>query len=148
MPSWQGHVSTQRVPSQAHSSLRSTHSWGVDETRHSGVAGDYRQVPDPHRKPPSQTWHTFLNKRMKDRVSANFFVVPTASFQALFVLVILSHDQRLSVHFSAIANPTTEWTGRQLLGAFPGTAFRAICQLPHAFLLASRVASTAPAASS
>jgi hypothetical protein len=28
-----------------------------------------------HRKPPSQTWRTFLKNHMKDSVSADFFVV-------------------------------------------------------------------------
>src|SRR6202011_1565277 len=30
-----------------------------------------------HRKPPSQTWRTFLRKHTKDLVSLDFFVVPT-----------------------------------------------------------------------
>jgi len=36
------------------------------------------------RKPPSQTWRTFLNNHVKDLVSAHFFVVPTLSFRVLF----------------------------------------------------------------
>src|SRR5271166_2836987 len=31
-----------------------------------------------HRNPPSQTWRTFLENHVKDLVSADFFVVPTA----------------------------------------------------------------------
>ena len=42
-----------------------------------------------HRRPPSQTWRTFLNNHVKDLVSADFFVVPTATFRLLFVFVIL-----------------------------------------------------------
>src|ERR1039458_4950137 len=30
-----------------------------------------------HRKPPSQTWRTFLKNHMTNMVSADFFVVPT-----------------------------------------------------------------------
>src|SRR5450755_2074921 len=37
------------------------------------------------RKPPSQTWRTFLNNHMQNLVSADFFVVPTITFQLLFV---------------------------------------------------------------
>jgi len=33
-----------------------------------------------HRKPPSQTWRTFLKNHAKDLVSADFFVVPTLTF--------------------------------------------------------------------
>jgi hypothetical protein len=45
-----------------------------------------------HRHPPSQTWRTFLANHVKELVSADFFVVPTATFRLLFVFVILSHD--------------------------------------------------------
>jgi hypothetical protein len=45
-----------------------------------------------HRKPPSQTWRTFLKNHAKGLVSAGFFVVPTITFQLLFVFVILDHD--------------------------------------------------------
>jgi transposase InsO family protein len=72
-----------------------------------------------HRKPPSQTWRTFLKNHAKDLVSADFFVVPTITFQLLFAFVILSHDRRRPVHFAVTANPTAEWTARQLLEAFP-----------------------------
>jgi len=36
----------------------------------------------------------FLANHIKDIVSADFFVVPTATFRLLFVFVILSHDRR------------------------------------------------------
>jgi transposase InsO family protein len=72
-----------------------------------------------HRKPPSQKWRTFLKNHMPTLVSADFFVVPTITFRLLFVFVILSHDRRRLVHFAVTANPTAEWTARQLLEAFP-----------------------------
>jgi putative transposase len=72
-----------------------------------------------HRKPPSQTWRTFLKNHMKTLVSADFFAVPTISFRFLFVFVILGHDRRRPIHFAVTEHPTAEWTARQLLGAFP-----------------------------
>jgi hypothetical protein len=42
-----------------------------------------------HKKPPSQTWRTFLKNHAKDLVSIDFFVVPTITFQLLFAFVIL-----------------------------------------------------------
>ena len=72
-----------------------------------------------HRNPPSQNWRTFLENHMQNLVSADFFVVPTTTFRLLFVFVILSHDRRRPVHFAVTANPTAEWTARQLLEAFP-----------------------------
>jgi putative transposase len=43
-----------------------------------------------HRKPPSQTWHTFLDSHLKQLVSTDFFVVPTLNFRILFVFVVLT----------------------------------------------------------
>jgi len=40
-----------------------------------------------HRKPPSQTWRTFLNNHVKSLVSVDFFTVPTMRFQVLYVFV-------------------------------------------------------------
>ena len=71
------------------------------------------------RKPPLQTWRTFLGNHAKDLVSADFFVAPTVFFRVLFVFVILSHDRRRPVHFAVTEHPTAEWTARQLLEAFP-----------------------------
>jgi putative transposase len=72
-----------------------------------------------HRKPPSQTWRTFLSNHSGDLVSLDFFVVPTITFQLPFAFVILSHERRRVVHFAVTANPTAEWTARQLVEAFP-----------------------------
>jgi transposase InsO family protein len=49
----------------------------------------------------------------------NFFVVPTAGLQVLFVLVILGHDRRRVLHFNVTESPTAEWTAQQLIEAFP-----------------------------
>ena len=38
-----------------------------------------------HRKPPSQSWRTFLDNHLKTLVSVDFFVVPTIRFQILYV---------------------------------------------------------------
>jgi hypothetical protein len=72
-----------------------------------------------HRKPPSQTWRTFLENHAKELVSTDFFVVPTATFRLLFVFLVLSHDRRRLLHFGVTAHPTAEWTARQLVQSFP-----------------------------
>lgn len=71
------------------------------------------------RKPPSQTWRAFLRNHVKDLVSIDFFVVPTVTFRALFVFVVLAHHRRRPVHFNVTANPTSEWTAQQIAEAFP-----------------------------
>jgi hypothetical protein len=72
-----------------------------------------------HRRPPSQTWRTFLRNHVKDLASTDFFVVPTATFRLLFVFVVLSHNRRRLVHFGVTSRPTAEWTAQQLMEAFP-----------------------------
>jgi transposase InsO family protein len=71
------------------------------------------------RKPPSQTWRTFLSNHAKDIVSVDFFTVPTVTFRILFVFVILSNDRRRVVHFNVTDSPTAAWTGQQMIEAFP-----------------------------
>jgi len=44
------------------------------------------------RKPPSQTWRTFLNNHVQQLVATDFFVVPTVTFRVLFVFVVLAHE--------------------------------------------------------
>ena len=45
------------------------------------------------RKPPSQTWRTFLNNHVKTLVSVDFFTVPTIRFQVLYVFLVLAHER-------------------------------------------------------
>jgi putative transposase len=72
-----------------------------------------------HRRPPSQTWRTFLTNHAKTLVSSDFFVVPTVIFRVLFVFVILSHHGCRPVHVAVTEYPTSEWVAHQLLEAFP-----------------------------
>jgi putative transposase len=72
-----------------------------------------------HRKPPSQTWKTFLANHTADLVSVDFFTVPTATFRIMYVFVILHHERREIVHFNATYHPTAEWTAQQILETFP-----------------------------
>jgi putative transposase len=71
------------------------------------------------RQPPSQTWRTFLRNHISQIVAADFFVVPTATYRLLFVLVLLAHDRRRIRHLAVTAHPTAAWTAQQLREAFP-----------------------------
>jgi len=71
------------------------------------------------RKPPSQTWRTFLDNHVRDRVSIDFFTIPTATFRVLYCFVVLSHERRRIVHFNVTAYPTAQWTAQQIVEAFP-----------------------------
>ena len=72
-----------------------------------------------HRKPPSQTWRTFLNNHVRNMVSVDFFTLPTVRFQVLYMLLVLAHDRRRILHFGVTAHPTAEWTAQQMREAFP-----------------------------
>jgi hypothetical protein len=67
-----------------------------------------------HRKPPSQTWRTFLDNHLKTLVSVDFFVVPTIRFRILYVFLVLAHERRRILHFAVTAHPTAEWTAHQM----------------------------------
>src|SRR5260221_9937825 len=73
-----------------------------------------------HRRPPSQTWRTFLTNHVGQITAADFFVVPTATYRLLFVLVILAHQRRCVVHVAVTAHPAAGWTSPQLREALPG----------------------------
>jgi len=64
-----------------------------------------RLMPE-RRKPPSQTWRTFLGNHVSESVSVDFFTVPTGSFRVLFVLVVLAHHRRRVLHLDVTEHPT------------------------------------------
>jgi putative transposase len=72
-----------------------------------------------HRKPPSQTWRTFIENHIQDIAAIDFFVVPTVRFQLLYCFIVLRHDRRRVVHFNVTAHPTARWTAQQVVDAFP-----------------------------
>lgn len=45
-----------------------------------------------YRKPPSQTWRTFLENHVNSMVSVDFFTVPTIRFQILYLILVLAHE--------------------------------------------------------
>jgi putative transposase len=101
-------------------------TWGalriVGELRKLGIkvakstVETYRVRPQ---KPPSPTWKTFLKNHVQDLVALDFFVVPTVTHKALYVLLILAHERRRVVHFNITENPTAPWTAQQVTEAFP-----------------------------
>jgi transposase InsO family protein len=71
------------------------------------------------RGPPSQGWRTFLRNHAPNIAAMDLFVVPTISFDLLYVFVIVRLDRRELVWINATTNPTAEWIARQLTEAFP-----------------------------
>lgn len=71
------------------------------------------------RKPPSQSWRTFLANHMQCAAAVDFFVVPTVTFRLLYVFVVLEHARRRLVHFNVTEGPSARWTAQQVADAFP-----------------------------
>ena len=105
---------------------RANHTWGApriqSELAKLGIQVSQSTVArymDRSNRPPSQTWRTFLDNHVGDLVAVDFFTVPTATFEVLFVFLILSHDRRKVLHFNVTDHPSAEWTARQISEAFP-----------------------------
>ena len=79
------------------------------------------------RKPPSQSWRTFLTNHLAQIAAIDFFTVPTATFRVLFVFVVPAHERRRVLHFGVTEHPTQEWTMQQMREAFPWDPGATIC---------------------
>jgi transposase InsO family protein len=71
------------------------------------------------RRPPSQSWATFLRNHVDGIAATDLLVVPTVDFRLLYCLVVLAHGRRRLVHYAVTAHPTDEWMARQIVEAFP-----------------------------
>jgi transposase InsO family protein len=71
------------------------------------------------RRPPSQSWKTFLQNHAEAIAAIDMCVVPTLSFERLFVFVVLGHGRRQLLWFEVTRHPTAEWLARQMSEAFP-----------------------------
>ena len=69
--------------------------------------------------PRGQSWGTFLRNHMPHIAAIDLFVVPTISFNLLYVLVIVRLARRELVWVNVTAHPTAEWIAQQITEAFP-----------------------------
>jgi len=74
-----------------------------------------RYMPTEPKRPkvPSQRWMTFVRNHVKTIIATDFFVVVTATFQLVYVLVIMEIGTRRILHFNATRHPTAAWTLQQ-----------------------------------
>jgi putative transposase len=68
---------------------------------------------------PSPTWRCFLRNQAAGFAAIDMFVVASASFRLLYVMIILAHDRRKIVRFDVTRYPTAGWLARQITEAFP-----------------------------
>jgi transposase InsO family protein len=71
------------------------------------------------RRPPSQSWKTFVRNHANTIAAIDLCVVPTMTFDLLFVVVVLGHDRRRLLWFEVTRHPTAEWLAQQITEAFP-----------------------------
>jgi transposase InsO family protein len=71
------------------------------------------------RRPPSQSWKTFLQNHAEAIAAIDMCVVPTLTFERLFVFLVLGHGRRQLLWFEVTQHPTAEWLARQITEAFP-----------------------------
>ena len=68
---------------------------------------------------PSPTWRSFLGTETLGIAAIDMFIVPSATFRLLFVMLILAHYRRKIVRFDVTQRPTAGWLSRQVTEAFP-----------------------------
>ncbi len=76
----------------------------------------------PRRPAPKdvvERWKIFLLNHREAIAGMDFFTVPTATFDVLYVLFFIHHDRRRVLHFGVTRHPTAAWVIRQLREAFP-----------------------------
>jgi hypothetical protein len=76
--------------------------------------------------PSGQSWGTFLRNHLPHMAAMDLFVVPTISFNLLYVLVIVRLARRKLIWLNVTAHLTAGWIAQQITEAFPGTSRRAI----------------------
>jgi len=72
-----------------------------------------------HRKPPSQSWRTFLRNHLREAIAIDFAVVSTVRFGLHYVFVVLGLERRRLLHVHVTSHPTAVWTAQQMIEALP-----------------------------
>jgi transposase InsO family protein len=67
----------------------------------------------------SPTWRCFLRNEAIGIAAIDMFVVQSATFRLLFVMLILVHDRRKIARFGVTQYPTAAWLSRQVTEALP-----------------------------
>jgi transposase InsO family protein len=76
-------------------------------------------VGGPGKRCSSQRWSTFIRNQAKGIVACDFCVTVTATFQILYVFVVIDHASRRLLHINVTSHPTAQWTLQQFREAIP-----------------------------
>jgi putative transposase len=81
----------------------------------------YMRRPVPSRPgSSSQTWRTFLRNHARETLACDFFVSVTATFQLVYVFLVLEIDTRRILHWNVTEHPTGDWTAQQFRSFLTG----------------------------
>jgi putative transposase len=69
------------------------------------------------RRPPSQTWKTFLRTHLAGTIAIDFLTVPTVTFGILYVFFVLSLKRRRVLHVNVTRPPHAAWAAQQIVEA-------------------------------
>ena len=104
---------------------RENPTWGAPRVRseilllgHDVAESTVAKYMQKTKRPPSQSWRTFLKNHATDIAAIDFFTVPTATFRMLLCFVVLRHNRRRVVHFNVTDHPSAVWTAQQIVAAF------------------------------
>jgi transposase InsO family protein len=79
-----------------------------------------KYMPRPAGRPPrssSTTWGTFLRMHLAGALAIDFLVVPTVTFNVLYVFFVLSLERRRILHVNVTAHPYAAWAAQQIVEA-------------------------------
>jgi transposase InsO family protein len=69
------------------------------------------------RRPPSQTWKTFLHNHLAGTIAIDFLTVPTVTFNIVYIFFVLSLERRRVLHVNVTAQPYAAWAAQQIVDA-------------------------------
>jgi transposase InsO family protein len=69
------------------------------------------------RRPPSQTWKTFLRNHLAGTIAIDVLTVPTVTFNVVYVFFVLSLERRRVLHVNVTAHPHAAWAAQQIVEA-------------------------------
>ncbi len=72
----------------------------------------------PKREAPAgsgQNWRTFLANHGYEMLAIDFAMVPSITFEVIYVFFVFSVSRRRILHFNVTRHPTAEWTAYQVL---------------------------------
>jgi hypothetical protein len=68
-------------------------------------------------RPTSPRWGAWVRAHLAGTIAVDFLTVPTATFDVLYVFIVLELERRRILHVNVTAHPSAAWTARQVVEA-------------------------------